>query len=207
MRYIALDFETSGLDPSRHAPVQLGVALFDEGRPVATMEAMIQPPVHYKTGRTTREYDATALEISGLTLDQLRQAHPANRVVFDLAQFAIRHKARYLPIVAFNASFDLAFYSTLLFLAGEYDRHAAAFRPATPPLIGPWHCARMLAQATVPTLPDHKLDTVAARYGLKRTGEKHGALEDAVLAGLVHWAINEGRGSDKHQSNVGMVPA
>lgn len=194
MRFLALDFETSGLDPKRHAPVSLGVALFQDGHPDAQEEWLFQPP-RDRTGRIGREYDVCALEVSGKTWTQLkREGAPHQEVCRALQEWAAKNNCREATIVAFNAPFDLAFYGELLFLAGAYNRQERRFRPHPPPLVGPWHCARLLAIENVPNLAKHDLETVARHFNLQRTTPRHSAQEDAILAGWIYQACF-GRGS------------
>lgn len=186
MRIVSIDFETGGTDPNRNAPVQLGVALMDGPDVVASQEWLIGPTLHWKTGKIEREYTANALEISGIPWSKIKAAPLPKAVVQDLDAWVTAHGCATHPVVSYNAPFDLSFYSTLLWLASDWHptEKGVKVQPA-PPLLGPWHCALMLARAAYPQSPDHKLDSVAARFGLSRSTDKHGALEDAVLAGLV----------------------
>jgi len=46
MRFLSLDFETSGLDSRRHFPVSLAVALMDGEEVVDSREWTIKPPLY-----------------------------------------------------------------------------------------------------------------------------------------------------------------
>jgi DNA polymerase III epsilon subunit-like protein len=188
VRFVAVDFETSGTDHQRNAPVSLGVALFEDGEVLASREWLIGPPMHYKTGKITREYNIAALEISRSTWPQIRKAPAPAVVCEELAAWVREHDARELTCVAFNAPFDLGWYCELLFLGGAWDFASKGFRRFRSPLVGPWQCAMMLAADRV-ALSDYKLETVASHFGLGRAGEGHGALEDAILAGRVFWEL------------------
>jgi DNA polymerase III epsilon subunit-like protein len=183
-RFVAIDFETSGLDVKRHAPVSLGLALFDGGKVTLEKEWIISPPKN-KEGKVTREYDVVALSVSGLSWKQIKEGHSCKEVVNELHQIAKAELLTFLPVVAFNASFDLAWYSEMLFLAGEWSPQAKRFVPPSPPLVGPWNCARMLSQGKGLEVTKFSLDAVADHFGLKRKGSDHGALEDSILAGEV----------------------
>lgn len=188
MKYVSLDFETCGKEPGRHAPVQLGVALMEDGEAVDCKEWIIAPPRHYKTNQINREYDIVALSISGLTWNQIIKGTSIARVCFELDEWSIANQCEDLPVVAYNSPFDLPWYSDLLFLGGSYDRALGVYRPFNPPLIGPWQCALMLARKAL-NLPSYRLDEVAAKFGMCRSGENHGALEDAILAGKIYHAL------------------
>lgn len=157
----------------------------DEGEIVAGSEWWIAPPRDRK-GRISREYSVPALEVSATSWPKLkREGLSARRVVEELAEFAKEYQAAELPVVSFNAAFDLAWYSDLLFLAASRER---GFRIPRSPLLGPWHCALMRARASL-TLSAFTLDQVAAAFELSRATESHGALTDATLAGRVWWHL------------------
>lgn len=183
MRVLACDFETSGTDPNRHAPVSVGYAVMEGQVEIASGEWTIGPTHHWKTGQIEREYDVRALEVSGASWPKIKASPQPKVVVAHMAEFAKKHGCADLPVVAFNAPFDLAFYSTLLWLASDWhptDR-GVKVQPA-PPFYGPWFCALMLARREL-SLAKYDLDTVAAHFGLSRSSDRHSALEDAILAG------------------------
>ncbi len=185
MRFIALDFETSGLKPGEHAPVTLGVALMDGPDVIDSREWLLATPTD-KNGRVNRAYDVVALEISGTSWTRIkREGESHAKVCKDLGDFSLQHGARHLTVVAFNAPFDFAWYSDLLFLAGSWNQHLRKFETFLPPFAGPWQCSRLMAVHALPGLDSYNLDTVASACGLSRSGETHGALEDAILAGRV----------------------
>ena len=186
-RFVALDFETSGLDTKRHAPVTLGVAMFDHGKVVREKEWTFAPPVD-KHGKVSREYDLCALEISGVTWKQIKAGQPVADVMQELASFIGGDSA--LPVVAFNAPFDFGWYSLCLYLGGSWSFAERRFKTFRPPLVGPWHCAQLMSASTL-EIERYNLDTVCAHFGLARTGEHHGALEDAKLAGEVYLRLVE----------------
>lgn len=183
MKFLALDFETSGLDQKRHAPVTLGVAYFDGNQFTYQREWTFKPPV-YKD-KVSREYDVLALQISGKTWKDINSGQPIAGVMAELKGDAIKHGFTDAMVVAFNAPFDFAWYSECLFLGGSWNQALRKFETFTPPLVGPWQCARLMAVAKNLGLDSYSLDAVAAHFGLSRSGEEHGALEDALLAGKV----------------------
>lgn len=184
MRFIALDFETSHLQPSVGAPVTLGVALMDGEDVIDRQEWLFAPPT--KNGKVTRAYDVVALEISGTSWTRIKKNGMEHSAVLrELQDFTMRHGATFLPVVAFNAPFDFSWYSELLFLGGSWNQHERRFETFLPPLAGPWQCARLQAVHALPGLGSYSLDAVCAELGLSRSGDTHGALEDAILAGRV----------------------
>ncbi len=187
MRFLALDFETSGTDANIHAPVSLGAAFMEDMTVLDSQEWLIAPPTHYKDkSKIQRCYDERARLIHGYTLEYLiEHGTPADRVCDGFAEFVKRHNAGNNPVVAFNANFDWSFYNTLLFLAGSYDRNTQSFQSYLSPISGPWQCAMQLAQRRLPRLENYKLATVAPFLKVGEQGDVHGARLDAILAGLV----------------------
>ncbi len=189
MRILSLDFETSGVDPSRNAPVQLGLAVMEGDEVLASAEWVIGPTLHWKTGKIEREYSITVLEVSGLTWKAIKSAPLPVEVIEEARRFVVENGAESLPVWAYNASFDHGFMSTLMFLASDWHPSIRGLKVRPKPLfLGGWHCAMELAMAEL-DLADYKLDTVAGYFGLSRSTDKHGALEDAILAGKVYHAL------------------
>lgn len=188
MKFLALDFETSGLDHKRHAPVTLGIALMENGSVLESKEWLFGPPM--TNGKIAREYDVCALEINGMSWKRIKGGDPIAVVMAELTQWLLDFEAHALPVVAFNAPFDLGWYSECLFLGGSWNQHLRRFETFKPPLVGPWHCARLMAVDSL-NLDTYSLDAVLAHFGLSRSGDAHGALEDAILAGKVYHALTQ----------------
>ena len=185
MIILALDFETGGLDPSRHGAVQLGLAVMN-GEEVEHSNQWIIGPKVKKNGYHEREYGVMALSVSGTKWKDILAAPPPRDTLFLIRDWLKSiNVAGYpcaLPIVSHNSVFDQGFWSDLIFQAGEFDRGKYAFVPFPQLLCGAWYCTMRMAQGDL-NLANYKLDTVAEHFGLSREGDKHSALEDAILAG------------------------
>lgn len=181
MKFIALDFETGGLQVGVHAPVQLGLALMDGETVIEGREWIIAP--HRYKGEIMRKYEPEALAISGLTMEQIEAGYSCRKVMEWAHELVLKHEAMWLPVVGWNnIKFDFPFFCDLGFLGGKWNDQAKKWVPYRPFLPGPWIDGRLQAEWLHPGLPDHKLDTVSAKFGLSRSTDKHGALEDAILA-------------------------
>jgi DNA polymerase III epsilon subunit-like protein len=130
------------------------------------------------------EYDLHAMKIHGVKWADIAKAPPEKERYTHVAAWLKENEAGGLPIASHYAVFDAAMYSEWVFRCGEYDKRANRFVQAKDLLSGAWHCTKRMASCKL-ELPNYKLDTVAERFGLKRSGEAHGALEDAILAGRV----------------------
>lgn len=183
MRFVALDIETSGLNPDTHAPVQIGLAVMDDTAVLATYEAILAE-------FPKREYSVKALSISGITWKQIQGGKPVAEVFMELERFIAKWEVGDVPIVSHNAKFDQGFWDILALSCGAWfgkwpDKK---FIKEKELLRGPWICTMRATdplRSELTLIPDSKLDTVAAHFGLSRSTEKHGALEDAILAGKI----------------------
>lgn len=186
MKYLALDFETGGLDPNRHGAVSLAVAAFDGGELLGSIEWTIKPPTK-KDGKISLEYDLCAMQIHGVKWSDIKNGTPEAVVLNELAKWADSHALRDGLIVSHNAVFDASFLSQMVFRCGSWNY--GKYERFPEPLYGPWACTRRMADPL--GLPDNKLDTVAAHFGLSRTTELHGAKEDAILCGRIFGLLNK----------------
>lgn len=162
-----IDYETGGLKPYAHGPASVAVAYFNEGQYEDATYATFKPV-------SCRGYCEDAFGINGLSIAYLAQkGEPEAKVYDDLAVWATKHGGgRFLPVWAHNAEFDLGFYAD------------GTTRTKINPLLGPWGCTKLLSRHVWPQATKHDLNSVLSRVGLKRSGDIHGALEDATLGGL-----------------------
>jgi len=155
--FVALDLETTGLSAELDRIVEVGAARFDAlGRELGRFQSLVNPlrPVHPR-----------AFAIHGISDQELARAETADVV---LARFiSWLEESPGSTLLAHNASFDAGF------LGAEMARHGVRFPSLeivdTLPL-----CRKLM-----PGLPNHRLDTLAARLGLD-PGDSHRALADAV---------------------------
>ena len=180
MTFLALDFETGGLDANVHAPVSIGIALMEDGEVVESYEAVFAE-------FEKRDYTVKALKINGITWKQIQEGKPVVQAFSELEKWLDRLDAGELPIVSHNAKFDQQFWDVLALTLGSWQGTYPnkKFVKERELLRGPWYCTARMADPLRwdGKIPDCKLDSVCAYFGLSRSGETHGALEDAVLAG------------------------
>lgn len=183
MKVWGLDFETGGVEPGRHAPVSIGLALTEGVEVLGEWEWII--------GQVKkREYDVAALSISGIKWGQIKEALPLENVLGLVRDVVTGMGGQHWHVVSHNSSFDQAFYSDCKFLCGKWGSGKFAdrvFHPFPEIFCGPWHCTMRMARGLL-QLHDYKLDTVLADLGLERSGKLHGAAEDARLAAQA-WSI------------------
>lgn len=160
--FVALDLETTGLDPRRDVTVSLAAVPFVAGVPGAGYVTLVDPG---------RPIPPASTAIHGITDAIVRGAPGVGEVLADL-DAVIMHQV----LVGHRLGFDLA-------VLGRARR--AARRPA---LDGPAVDTMALAAALHPEWPSFGLDEVAARLGIRIEG-RHTARGDAVAAGQLLLAL------------------
>lgn len=93
--YVALDLETTGLNPDKDAIIEIGAVKYRDGEPVEEYSTLINP------GRPI-PYEITL--ITGITDREVSAAPSFDRVVGPLLRFVGQH-----PVVGHNIGFDLGF--------------------------------------------------------------------------------------------------
>lgn len=95
MRYIALDLETTGLDPVKDKIIEIGIALFEDGAVINTFSKLINPgiPIPKLTEKLTGINDA-----------MVESAPNIEDIKSEVIEFIGEH-----PIVGQNISFDINF--------------------------------------------------------------------------------------------------
>ncbi len=160
---IALDTETTGLDPKDARIVQVAALRLEAGRPSAdAFDTLVAPGVPVPPASSA---------IHGLADADLAGAPSFADVAPGLAAFLGDH-----VVIGHNIGFDLAV------LKAEHARAALAFSP--PPHL----CTRLLARLVAPDLAAHDLDALAAWLGVT-IAFRHTARGDAEAAAAVFLAL------------------
>lgn len=157
--FIAVDTETTGLDPEQDRVIELAAVRFEHGIPVEDFSVLLSPG--------DRALSPVARLITGITDAELAAAPPAADSLR-----AFRDFAGDLPLVAHNAPFDAMHVERALRDAG------------CEPLTGPWLDTLPLARTAWPEADNHKLESLATWLALP-DADAHRALPDARRAGLL----------------------
>jgi DNA polymerase III subunit epsilon len=145
--------------------------------------------------RATFEGRAGALDVCHLIFDPGKASHPRAEAVHGYADWTLRHQDLFAQhaktvhalihsadlLVAHNAAFDVAFINR------EFERSGMA------PIAIPSHCT-MRAATVLFGAGGSSLTASCRRVGLARSGERHGALEDAYLAMRIYNAAHGAKG-------------
>ncbi len=92
---VTLDIETTGLDSSRDAIIEIGAVRFNGKRVEGEWESLINP---------NRKIPALVTQLTGITDDMVNKAPPLHAVLPELADFIGN-----APVIGHNVQFDLSF--------------------------------------------------------------------------------------------------
>ena len=165
INWIALDCETTGLDPEWDRVVEVAAILFrgrrERKRFVSLVKADIPIPIE-------------AWRVHGITSDDIANAPTWAEVLTQLRQF-ISHDA---IVVAHHVAFDRAF------LRGIPD---AAFVDTGAPIAYRWVCTRTLAKRLLPEAAERSLSALRdyCRIEIPEYTRPHRALDDAMVVGAL----------------------
>ena len=152
-RFVAIDFETTGLWPSSvHRAIEVGLVSVEGGRISSTFESLINPQV---------EVPDTITRLTGITSKEVGTAPPPTTVfpkVVNIIKDAV--------LVAHNASFDRKFL--------EYELLTVLEAKRTFDFI----CTMRIARRLYRCMPNHKLGTLAEALEISWDGNAHRALAD-----------------------------
>ena len=149
-QYVVVDLETTGLTAARCDIIEIGAILVDRE---ASTEHFFQTLV-----LPTKRIPPHITQINGITQAMVnRSGLPVDRAMREFLAFAGD-----LPLIAYNASFDMGF------LGVAAERCNLAVR-------NQYTCAMKMARRAWPTLENHKLGTVSSALNFRSDDEDEGA--------------------------------
>lgn len=168
MRAIAIDFETA--NEQRTSPCAIGLAWIEDGRVVRREYTLVRPP--------EMRFAAGNVRIHGILPEDVADAPELPDAIAPFLDDLVA-----VPILAHNASFDIAILCSTL----------ALYRRPVPRLA--YLCSKTLARRAWPGQPRYGLATLAAKIGLGFT--HHHAGEDAYACAKVALAAADAAGTDR----------
>ncbi|WP_332835674.1 3'-5' exonuclease [Microbacterium suaedae] len=167
-RIAVFDLETTGVDTARDRIVTAYVGVLDEtGRVLDERNWLADPSV---------EIPAAAAAVHGITTERAQaEGREARQVVGEIVEALGALFAAGIPVVAYNAPFDLSM------LKNEAIRHGIAPIPDPSPVVDPLVLDK---QHDRYRRGKRTLDIVAAHYGVP-LDDAHEASADAIAAGRV----------------------
>ncbi|MEU3411545.1 3'-5' exonuclease [Streptomyces sp. NPDC006658] len=187
---IGFDLETTGTDPREARIVTGAVIEVRAGEPVGRREWLADPGV---------EIPAEAVAVHGIsTARAAAEGRPADRVADAIADVLVGYWKTGVPVVAYNAAFDLTLLSAELRrhgLPSLTDRLGGA---APAPVVDPYTIDRWVDRYR---RGKRNLEAVCGEYGIV-LGAAHDATADALAAARLASAIAE-----RHPKIAALGPA
>ncbi len=149
--FIALDFETTGLDRQNDDIIEVGLAHFRDGLLVETYSSFVY---------TEKEIPQNVRNITGISNDTLEHAPKIDGILHEIAEFIGDY-----PLVAHNASFDMAFLM----------KHLPGIKNSVVDTL-------ILARILLPQEHYFSLGKLADAFGITNK-RAHSALYDAIACG------------------------
>lgn len=168
-QFVVFDLETTGLDPARHEIIEFGAIRVDcETDLQETFQTLVKP---------RRAIPKTITRLTGISQDMVEVEGQTLEVA--LKEFS--HFIRDLPLVSFNAEFDMAFLRNAARLHNVVVQDQAS-------------CALKLARRAWPGRNSYRLSDIARDANLP-VDDAHRALGDCQRTLLVYTAARSVLGS------------
>ena len=152
--YVAVDVETTGLNPQRDRLLEIGAIRVCEGEPAETLSVLINTGI---------PVPARIQELTGITDEMQKTGKKAGEAIREFLEFRGA-----LPVVGHNVSFDFGFLKQAAVDAGgSFEAEAMD--------------TLKIARRVLPGLPSKTLGAMCACYGIN-PGNAHRALDDARSA-------------------------
>ncbi|MFB7493525.1 3'-5' exonuclease [Streptomyces sp. NPDC056161] len=187
---IGFDLETTGTDPREARIVTGAVIEVRAGRPVGRREWLADPGM---------EIPADAVAVHGISTERATsEGRPADQVADAIAGVLTAHWTAGVPVVAYNAAFDLSL------LTAELRRHGL---PSLSDRLGGAQPGPVVDPYTIDRWVDRyrrgkrNLEAVCAEYGIV-LDTAHDASADALAAARLACAI-----ADRHPKIAELGPA
>lgn len=165
-RFVALDFETTGLNAEKDRVIEIGAVLFEDGREKERFDSLVNPE---------RMLMPVIVDITGITQRMLDAAPTEDEVLPSFLSFLGNAVRGETFLVAHNARFDGSFLRNML------RRHQLSCDLRM-------YDTLRIAKSTLRELENYKQDTVAHHFGIVNE-RAHRASTDARTCGRIFLAL------------------
>lgn len=163
--YVVIDVETTGLDSNTSEILELGAIHVIDHEIADTFSSLVRPE---------RPIPAQITSLTGITQDMVSAQGAALQPLLEQFWAFVGQS----PVVGHNLDFDLAF----------LKKASVRFGISMPNV--PIRDTLKLARGKLRDLPDHRLDTLTAHFGIEDT-QQHRAIPDCVATFRVYEKLNE----------------
>lgn len=153
--FIALDFETSGLDPQTDSVIDIGAILYANGEEMRRFSTLIRP---------AKKVPLEILQLTGIEEHELETAPQMEDIIDDFRLFLGDY-----PIMAHNADFERAFLQKLFGV--EYN----------PPMLDTCHLLALI----FPLSPSFSLEHFIEHFGLREYEHHRGLQDALDMVAIV----------------------
>lgn len=161
--YVAIDLETTGLDPKHDKIIEIGAALISGGEVTETFSTLVNP---------RRELDERIEELTGITVDMVADAPDIGEVIGGVVEFCGD-----LPLLGHNIIFDYSFLKRAAVNQGlPFEKNGID--------------TLTLCRRFMPEEERKNLGNASLYYGVKQEGA-HRAMADALTAHFLYQAVKK----------------
>ncbi len=162
-RYVAVDLETTGLNPRSDQILEIGAVLVEEGQTVATLSSFVQTGIQVPPSIT---------ELTGITQEMAESGKPLREALEEFLDFCGD-----CDILGHNIVFDYGFLKqNLANLKIPFERRGID--------------TLKIARKHLAALPSRNLETLCRYYGIPQE-KQHRAFEDAMSASRLYQKLKE----------------
>ena len=161
--YIALDLETTGLNPARDRIIEIGMARIEGGKVADTYEQLISPGI---------KLSERVVELTGIDDSMLKDMPSITDVLDDILEFISDW-----PILGHNIIFDYSFLKKAAVNAGKTFSNKGID-------------TLKMARRILPEVEHKRLDFLCEYFSID-PGHSHRALDDAVSASYLYKKMYE----------------
>ncbi|WP_341876647.1 exonuclease domain-containing protein [Defluviitalea saccharophila] len=160
--FIALDVETTGLDPEQDRIIEISLIKFKDGNPIDSINSLINPKIKIPKEIT---------ELTGITNEMVENENTIEDILSEIINFIGTH-----AIVAHNAIFDIKFLRSACRRFFDDENYYIEN-----PIIDTLKLSRLIFK----DLPNHKLPTVLDHINYSAS-EHHRSYADALGAAQIY---------------------
>ncbi len=172
--YIAIDLETTGLNPKTERIIEIGAIRVEDGKEVASFHSMVNPE---------RELEERIVQLTGITSDMVERAPKIGDILEELLSFCGE-----LPLLGHHVIFDYSF------LKRAAVNHGKAFEKNGIDTL-------KLCRRFMPAGEKKNLEAACTFFGIARE-QAHRALGDARDAHHLYQCLIHAKGKENSEAFV-----